>query len=72
MTITLTRFSPKTFITFLVLCVGLAYAAERDFYKILGIKRNANAAQIKKAYRKLSFKYHPDKNQGDEKAREMF
>ena len=63
----LTRPSLRTFISFLVLCIGLAYAAERDFYKILGIKRNANAAQIKKAYRKLTMKYHPDKNQGDQK-----
>ena len=44
----------------------------RDFYKILGLRRNVQEKQIKKAYRKLSMQYHPDKNPGDEKARTMF
>ncbi len=34
----------------------------RDFYGILGIKKNANSADIKKAYRQMSLKHHPDKN----------
>lgn len=38
----------------------------------MGLERNATPAQIKKAYRKMSFEYHPDKNPGDEKAKEMF
>jgi preprotein translocase subunit Sec63 len=68
-----TRLSFKTIFTFLVICLaGLAYAGDRDFYKILGVKRNADAAKIKKGYRKMTMKYHPDKNQGDEKARQMF
>lgn len=39
-----------------------AAAAGRDFYKILGVPRKANEQHIKKAYRKLSMKWHPDKN----------
>ena len=44
----------------------------RDLYKILDLKRNATPDEIKKAYRKLTLKYHPDKNQGDDEAKQMF
>lgn len=52
---------------FLLLVIApLEALAGRDFYKILGLERSASAAEIKKAYRKLSLQYHPDKNPGDE------
>ena len=44
----------------------------RDYYEILGVKKEATQDQIKKAYRKLAKKYHPDTNPGDKKAEERF
>ena len=45
---------------------------EKDFYKALGVTKDATADEIKKAYRKLARKYHPDANKGDAKAEERF
>src|SRR3954451_12593270 len=47
-------------------------ATKRDFYEILGVKREANSDEIKNAYRQLAKKYHPDKNPGDAEAEKRF
>ena len=50
----------------------MAVADKKDYYALLGLKKTATADEVRKAFRKLARKYHPDVNPGDKKAEERF
>ena len=52
--------------------MNMATTEKRDYYEVLGVQRSASIDDVKKAYRKLALKYHPDKNPGDSEAEEKF
>jgi len=52
--------------------MNLDFDPKKDYYKLLGISEDADEADIKKAYRKMAMKYHPDRNKGDDAAEEKF
>lgn len=55
----------------LILLISPAFT-QREYYKTLGVKQTTSQADIKKAYRKLSTKFHPDRNKDDKNANDKF
>ena len=60
------------FLFFLVLCFPILIFAEDYYYRVLELNQDATEADIKKAFRRLSIKYHPDKNPGDQESAQKY
>ncbi len=67
-------FIAKKFVLLIILSLNLLLTilCQEDFYNLLGVSREASEKDIKKAFRNLSLKYHPDRNKGNEQSHEMF
>ncbi|KAI9655058.1 MAG: DnaJ- protein scj1 [Alyxoria varia] len=63
---------PTNLLLICILALVLLVAAKEDFYQVLGVKKQATERELKKAYRSLSKKFHPDKNPEDETAQQKF
>jgi DnaJ-class molecular chaperone len=62
-----------TLLTFIFYVLPFNFViCDKDLYKILDVKRGATPEQIKKQYRKMTLKYHPDRNRDNKKAKDMF
>jgi DnaJ-related protein SCJ1 len=59
-------------IVLVLLVISILVAAGADYYQVLGVAKSASEREIKRAYRKLSMQYHPDKNPGDAEAEKKF
>ena len=66
------RYSDISLLLAVYILTAVAVSAARDYYNILGVRRTASKRDIKKAFRQLALKYHPDKNKNDDDAVEKF